>query len=241
MTETAPHRDSSDSRLGLAFGLTVVILIVEAAAGYAAHSLALLSDAGHIFTDVVALGLALVAVVQSRRPADMRRSFGYYRVGVLAAMANGVTLILVVIWIAFEAINRLQHPQHVEGALVIAAALVAIGVNTFIALRLRHVAPNLNIRAALLHVTGDLAASAGVVVAGLVILLTGWAPIDPLLSLGIAVLVAWGAVRIVLETVNVLLEATPKDIDVAEITAEIQSTDLGGLGARPPRLVPLAR
>ena len=137
MTETARRHDSSDCRLGLAFGLTVLILFFEAGAGYAAHSLALLSDAGHILTDVVALGLAWVAVAQSRRPADDRRSFGYHRVGVLAAMANGVTLILVVIWIGFEAVNRLQHPQHVEGFLVIAAALVAIGVNTFIALRLR--------------------------------------------------------------------------------------------------------
>lgn len=212
------------SKLRLAFILTMAILVVEAAAGWASHSLALLSDAGHILTDVVALGLAWYAITQSQRPADASHSYGYHRVGILAAMANAVTLILIVVWIAYEALQRLQHPEPVAGGVVIVAALVAIVVNAFIALSLRQSGKNINIRAALLHVTGDLAASVGVVVAGVVILLTGWLPIDPLLSLGIAALIAWSAIRIVLSTTSILLEATPEEIDLAKVRAEFEGT-----------------
>src|SRR5207237_3689783 len=123
--------------------------------------------------------------------------------------------------IGFEAFLRLAHPEPVQGGLVVAVALLAVGVNAFIALRLREARSNLNVRAVLLHVAGDLAAAAGVVVAGLIIVLTGWLYADPLLSIAIAALIAWGALRILLETVNVLLEGTPSGIDLDLVTAEI--------------------
>jgi cobalt-zinc-cadmium efflux system protein len=207
--------------LRLALGLTLVVLLVEFAGGLLAHSLALLSDAGHVLTDVFALGLAWFAVEQSKRPADRRRSYGYHRVSILAAFVNAITLIVIVLAIAFEAVRRLMNPEPIEGGLVIATALVGIAINAFVLLTLRGHAANLNLRAATLHVTGDVAASAGVVVAGAVILLTGWLYIDPLLSLAIAALIAYGAWGIVRETSNLLMEGTPQGVDLAAVTAEI--------------------
>src|SRR5712692_6994387 len=205
-----------------ALALTCIILVVELAGGVVSHSLALLSDAGHVLTDVFALGLAWFAVEQSKRPADRRRSYGYQRVSILAALVNSVTLIV----IAFEAVRRLTHPEPVQGLVVIASALIAIAVNVYVVFGLRGHGKSLNLRAALLHVTGDIGASVGVVLAGAVILLTGWLYIDPILSLGIAVLIAFGAWRIVSETVNLLLEGTPREIDLAAITKEIDGTEL---------------
>jgi len=207
-----------------ALALTCVILVVDLAGGVVSHSLALLSDAGHVLTDVFALGLAWFAVEQSKRPADRRRSYGYQRVSILAALVNSVVLIVIVIAIASEAVRRLTHPEPVQGLVVIVSALVAIAVNVYVVFGLRGHGKNLNVRAALLHVTGDIGASAGVVVAGAVILLTNWLYIDPILSLGIAVLIAYGAWRIVRETVNLLLEGTPPDINLGEVTREITNT-----------------
>jgi cobalt-zinc-cadmium efflux system protein len=211
-------------RLRLALGLTILILLVELAGGLLSHSLALLSDAGHVLTDVFALGLAWFAIEQSQRPADQRRSYGYQRVGILAALVNSAVLIAIVLAIAIEAVRRLAAPPHVEGGIVMVTALAAIAINAFVILVLRGHGHDLNLRAALLHVTGDVAASAGVVIAGAVILVTGWLYIDPLLSLAIAALIAFGAWRIVRETVNLLLEGTPQDIDLAAVAEEITRT-----------------
>jgi len=215
----------SGTRLRLALGLTLAILVIELAGGLLAHSLALLSDAGHVLTDVFALGLAWFAIEQSKRPADHRRSYGYQRVGILAAFLNAVTLIVIVLAIGFEAVRRLMSPEPVQGGAVIATALVAIAINVFVLLTLRAEGRTLNLRAAWLHVTGDVAASAGVLVAGAVILLTGWLYIDPLLSLAIAGLIAYGAWGIVRETINLLMEGTPAGIDLGAVTNEIRKTD----------------
>ncbi|MGA8921868.1 MAG: cation diffusion facilitator family transporter [Candidatus Dormiibacterota bacterium] len=212
--------------LRTALALTLVILLIEFVGGLLSHSLALLSDAGHVLTDVFALGLAWFAVEQSRRPADQRRTFGYQRVSILAALLNSVTLVLIVLAITYEAVRRLAAPPQVHGGIVIVAAVAGIAVNVFVILALRGDSQSLNLRAALLHVTGDVAASVGVVVAGLVILLTGWLYIDPLLSLAIAALIAYGALGIVRETVNLLLEGTPSEIDLAAVKAEIESNSL---------------
>ena len=214
------------STLKLALALTCLVLVVELAGGLASHSLALLSDAGHVLTDVFALGLAWFAVAQANRPADKSRSYGYHRVSILAALLNSIVLIGIVIAIGYEALRRLANPEPVQGGIVIVAALVGIAINTYVAFGLRGDTHNLNMRAALMHVTGDIGASIGVVVAGAVILLTGWLYIDPLLSLAIAVLIAFGAWRIVRETVNLLLEGTPREIDLAAVTAEITGTEL---------------
>jgi cobalt-zinc-cadmium efflux system protein len=218
-------RDRS-ATLKVALGLTFAVLLVELAGGLASHSLALLADAGHVLTDVFALGLAWFAVAQANRPADQRRSYGYHRVSILAALVNSVVLIGIVIAIGYEALRRLANPEPVQGGIVIVAALVGIGINAYVAFGLRSDTHNLNMRAALMHVTGDIGASVGVVVAGVVILLTGWLYIDPLLSIAIAVLIAYGAWRIVRETVNLLMEGTPREIDLAAVTSEITRTKL---------------
>ncbi|MEO8743941.1 MAG: cation diffusion facilitator family transporter [Candidatus Dormiibacterota bacterium] len=221
--------DQVNSRAGtlrIALALTCAILLVELTGALISHSLALLSDAGHVLTDVFALGLAWFAVEQSRRPADKRRTYGYHRVSILAALVNSVTLIVIVIAIGYEAIRRLANPEPVQGGVVIVTALIGIAVNAYIAFGLRGDRKSLNLRAALLHVLGDMVASAGVVVAGVVILLTGWLYVDPLVSLGIAVLIAAGAWRIVRETVNLLMEGTPREIDLAAVTTEINRTEL---------------
>lgn len=219
------HVKDRGATLKKALALTCVILAVEFAGGLVSHSLALLSDAGHVLTDVFALGLAWFAVEQAKRPADQRRSYGYHRVSILAALVNAVTLIVIVIAIAYEAVRRIVSPEPVQGAIVIVSALVAIALNSYIALGLRGDKKSLNIRAAMLHIVGDIAASVGVVIAGAVILLTGWLYIDPLLSLAIAVLIAFGAWRIVRETVNLLLEGTPGDINLGAVTTEITNSE----------------
>jgi cobalt-zinc-cadmium efflux system protein len=140
-------------------------------------------------------------------------------------MVNGAVLIVIVFAVGFEAVRRLGHPEPVVAPLVIGAAAIAIAVNAFIGLSLGGEQQNLNVRAALLHVAGDLAASIGVVIAGVVIVLTGWVYIDPLLSLAIAALIAWGAVRLVLDTVQILMEGTPKGMDLREVERAIAETE----------------
>src|SRR5207244_5222372 len=212
------------TRLRLALGLTLVILVVELAGGLFSHSLALCSDAGHVLTDVFALGLAWFAVEQSKRPADQRRTYGYQRVSILAALLNAITLIVIVLAIAIEAVRRLMDPAPVQGGLVIATALVAIAINAFVILTLRGDGDNLNLRAAMLHLTGEVAASVGVAIAGAVILLTGWLPIDPLLSLAIAALIAYGPWGTVRETANLLLAGPPRDVALPAVRTQLTGT-----------------
>ena len=220
------HVKDRGASLKKALVLTFVILLVEFTGGLLSHSLALLADAGHVLTDVFALGLAWFAVEQSKRPADQRRTYGYHRVSILAALLNSVTLIVIVLAIGYEALRRLAAPPPVHGGVVIGSALIGIAINLVVIFALRADSHSLNLRAALLHVTGDIAASAGVVVAGAVILLTGWLYIDPLLSLAIAALIAYGALGIIRETVNLLLEGAPREIDLAAVKEEITSTEL---------------
>src|SRR5256885_3935052 len=212
--------------LRLALGLTLAVLVIELAGGLLSHSLALLGDGGHVLTDVFALGLAWFAIEQSKRPGGRRRSYGCQRVGILAALLNAVAPIVIVLAIGFEAARRLMAPEPVQGGAVIATALAAIAINALVILTLRGNGQNLNLRAALLHVTGDVASSAGVVVAGAVILFTGWLYIDPLLSLAIAAFIAYSAWGIVRETVNLLMEGTPHEIDLGAVTSEISGTSL---------------
>jgi cobalt-zinc-cadmium efflux system protein len=208
--------------LRLAFFLSLIIVAAEVGGGLLAHSLALLSDAGHALTDIFALGLAWFATAQAERPANARKTFGYHRVGILAALINAITLLLVTGWILYEAIQRFQHPEPVQPLFMFASAGVGIAVNLSIGFGLNKEQENLNAKAAALHVFGDVGASVGVMVAGLVILLTGWTPMDPILSVGIAILIAIGAWRIVRETTDILLEATPKDINLPALVADMK-------------------
>jgi cobalt-zinc-cadmium efflux system protein len=207
--------------LRLAFFLTLFILVAEVTGGLLANSLALISDAGHVLTDIFALGLAWFATAQAERPANSRNTFGYHRVGILAALINALTLVLVTIWICWEAVQRFQHPQKIEPVAMFVSASVGIVVNLFISFGLRKEKENLNTRAASLHVLGDIAASVAVVLAGVIILLTGWSLADPLLSVGIAVLIAFGAWRILRETTEILLEAAPKEISLSALVHDM--------------------
>lgn len=208
--------------LATAFALTTAVLLVEVVGGLVSHSLALLSDAGHVLTDIVALGLAWFAAVQAERPSDDRRTYGYHRVGILTALANAVTLILIVIAIAIEAAHRLQQPEMVTPWVMFAAASVGLAVNLYIGLGLRRQgSANINVRAAMLHVFGDVGASMAVIVGGIVIALTGWYPADPIISLAIALLIAWGAWGVLRETIAILMESTPRDVDVTHLLRDL--------------------
>jgi cobalt-zinc-cadmium efflux system protein len=219
----AGHRhEMTGSRLRTALVLTAAILVVELAGGLLSHSLALLSDAGHVLTDIFALGLAWFATVQAERPADASKTYGYHRTGILAALLNSVVLFVIVIVIAYEAARRLQHPQTVTPWLLFVAAGVGIAVNLYIAASLRREhGENLNVRAALLHVLGDIGASVAVIAAAVVIVITGWYPIDPILSLAIAVLIARGAWLILRDTLDILMEATPKGLHVEQMVRDM--------------------
>ena len=211
--------------LRLAFFLTILIVAAQVVGGLLANSLALLSDAGHALTDLFALGLAWFAAAQADRPAKARKTFGYHRVGILAAQINAITLILIAFWILYEAVQRFQHPEPVEPMIMFLSAGVGIVVNLFIGFGLNKEKDNLNARAVALHVFGDIGASIGVIVAGVIILLTNWYPMDPILSVGIAALIAIGAWRILRETTDILLEATPKTINMQELLRDMQAID----------------
>ena len=211
--------------LRLAFFLTLIILIAELVGGLLANSLALLSDAGHVVTDIFALGLAWFATVQADRLPNARKTFGYHRVGILAAMVNAVTLIVIAFAILLEAVQRFQHPEPVQPLIMFVAAGIGIVINLIIGFGLKKEANNLNVRAAMLHVFGDVGVSVGVIVAGIIILLTGWTFVDPLLSVGIAVLIAIGAWRILRETTEILLEAVPKGVSMPGLVKDMKSVE----------------
>lgn len=194
--------------------LNAVIVVAQVFAGFAAHSLGLLADAGHNLTDVAAVVLALIAVTWAARPPTANRSFGYHRATILAALANAGSILIVTVVIGYEAIRRLANPQPVDAGVVVVVALIAFAVNGVSALVLRDGSDDLNMRAALLHMVGDAAASLGVVFAGLVMLFTGgfeW--LDPTVSLFIALLIAVQGWTLVRRSVDVLLESTPRDLD----------------------------
>jgi cobalt-zinc-cadmium efflux system protein len=209
--------------LGLSLGLTLLFVVAEAAAGYFANSLALLSDAGHNFADALALLFSWYAVRVARRPADARRTYGYHRVGVLAALANALSLGVIAGFIAWEAVQRLRFPEPVEGGLMIGVALAAVLLNGTISLWLHAEARHdLNIRSAYLHMLGDALSAVGVVVAGVVVALTGKSAADPVVSLLIAALILWSSWGVLSEAVHVLLEAVPKGVEVARVVSAIR-------------------
>jgi len=192
-----------------------VLCVAELVGGYLTNSLALVTDAAHVFTDVAALVLTLFALWISSRPASESKTFGYYRAEILAALVNGVVLWLVIAFIVAEAWRRLQDPPPVAGRGMLALAAVAFGVNVFVALRLReHQEHSLNLRGAYLHVISDLLGSVGALSAALVILVTGWYAADAVASVVISVLILLSSWNLVREAVDVLMEACPAHVDV---------------------------
>ena len=219
------HAHGASSRaLGIAALLTGGFMGAEIAGGLISGSLALLADAGHMATDFVSLALAWYGMRLARRPADPKRSFGYARVTVLAAFANGLALFAVAFWICVEAWHRIGDPQPVMGGLMLWIAAAGFGVNilAFLALQSGD-RSSLNVRAAALHVMGDLLGSVAAIVAALVIMATGWTPIDPILSVLVAVIILRSAYAVVKESAHILLEGTPHGVDVAEIRDDLSA------------------
>jgi cobalt-zinc-cadmium efflux system protein len=209
------HRHDSDRRaLATALALIVAFMIAEVVAAIVAGSLALLADAGHMLTDAGALGFALFAATLAARPAQGRWTFGYRRLEILAAQANGFTLLVVAALILFGAIRRLVTPEDVRGGIVLVVALVGIAVNVAAtAVLSRASRESLNVRGAFLHVATDLVAFVGTAIAGGLILVTGWNRLDPIASLGVAALMIWASWGLLHESTSIFLERSPTGID----------------------------
>ncbi len=210
--------------LNAAFWLTAGFAVVELAGGLISNSLALLADAGHMASDVVALGLAMVAGRIAARPAHAGMSYGYGRAKVLAAQVNGVMLWFLSGWIVWEAFSRLMAPPPVQGGLVIWVAVIGLVIN-MIVMRWLHGSHDINTRAAYWHVLGDALGSVAAIIAGVTILFTGWMLIDPLLSFVVAAILAWGGWRLVRETTMALMEGAPVDMDVAMLRETMQKVE----------------
>jgi cobalt-zinc-cadmium efflux system protein len=217
--------------LAAAVILTLVFVVGEVIAGYFAHSLALLSDAGHNFADAAALGFSWYALCIDKRPSHAGMTFGYHRVGILAAFVNAVSLVVIALLIGWEGVERLRHPLPPHGWVMAGVALVAIALNVTISLWLHAGAKDdLNIRSAYMHMLGDAVAAFGVVLAGLVIVFAKLSAADPVVSFLIAALILWSSWGILKESVGVLLEGTPVRIDMAAVVAAIRNVK-GVLGA----------
>jgi cobalt-zinc-cadmium efflux system protein len=213
----APVPAKETRALRIALALTVIFAVIEAAGGWLAGSLALISDAGHMATDAAALGLALFAQWVARRPPSRRASYGYARAEVLAAFVNALALLGVVVFIFVEAVRRLLVPQPVLGGLLLGVACAGLIGNLVMAWILARAQGSLNIRGALLHVISDLLGSAAAIVAGAVIIVTGWAPIDPILSLAVSLLILRSTWRLLAQSTGVLMEGVPAHLSYDEI------------------------
>ncbi len=219
------------TRLKLALGLTFVYMLAEAIGGWLINSLALIADAGHMLTDVCALTLTLGAIWFASRPATSKKTYGYYRLEILAAFVNGVALVLLSIWVIYEAVQRWQAPPEIAGFELTLIAAGGLAVNLVAAYLLhsdhKH---DLNMRGAWLHVMGDLLGSVTAIAAGLLILALGWFWADAVCSVLISLIIIYGAWRLIMESVNVLLEGTPRHINLAAVESAILETDgVGGV------------
>lgn len=220
------HLHLTGRKLAIAFFLSFFILAVLIAGALLSGSLALMADAGHVVTDIAALGLSWYATAQAMRPADTRRTFGYHRTGILAALANAVTLIVIAVFISWEAYRRLWEPHAVDSTMMMGAAAVGLVLNLGIGWWLKDESEhNLNVRSAFLHVIGDAAASAGVIVGAIIIYFTGWFVVDPILSVAIALFIAYGAWQVVDESTHILMEGVPRDLDLERLVGDMKSVE----------------
>jgi len=217
---------STIRRLILSIGLTAAFVVVEVVAGFFANSLALLTDAVHNVTDVLALGLTLWALRAATRPASAGKTYGYHRAGILVAMVNATSLVLISLAIFYDAYRRLIAPPSVKADVLVGVGVAAVVVNLVTALLVRHGSQHdLNLRSAFLHLMGDVLSTIGAVVAGIAIHFTGLNWLDPLVSILIGLLIVWNAWGILHESVNILMEATPADIDVDTMIVDIQQVN----------------
>jgi cobalt-zinc-cadmium efflux system protein len=219
------HHSDSRRVLTLAVGLTLGFALIEVVAGWLSGSLALLSDAGHMVTDSTALGLAALAAWMARRPPSARHSYGLGRLETLAALFNALLMVALVSAVSAAAVDRLLDPPPVRGEVVAWVALAGLLVNILVARLLMGGRDNLNVRAALLHVLGDLLGSIAALVSGVVILHTGWTPIDPILSLFIVLLILISSLRLLREVVHTLLEGVPLHLELEEVGRAMAGTE----------------
>ena len=226
-TDAGEALDQSLSRgFYVAIALTAVTLVAEVAGGFWTNSLALLSDAAHVFMDLFALVLSLAAIRLARFPADDRRTYGWHRAEILASLVNGLTLLLIAAGILHEAWARLVHPEAVKSKEMFIIAAVGLVMNLLAASRLhRHSHDDLNVRSAFLHVLGDAVASVGVIIGGVVMLFTGWYVLDALISMAIALIISFGALRLLREAGHILLEGVPPHLDLNRVLARMQGVE----------------
>ncbi len=223
------ERGGEQRRLVLTLCLSIVAMVVEALGGYLANSLALMSDAAHMMADAGAIGLSLFALRIGARPADAKRTYGYYRLEILAALLNGALLIAIAIGIAVEGYHRLMHPEPVAVRTVVFLALFGIALNAA-GMWITHTRgqSSMNLRSTFLHLAGDLLNSVGVLASAGIIALTGQLAVDPIVSFLIAATIVWSAIRLCKEAVDVLLEGAPRHIvvsDVAEVLEKVPGVD----------------
>jgi cobalt-zinc-cadmium efflux system protein len=212
-----PHAHNR-RRLAVVMALTVAYMLAEAVGGFLTNSLALLSDAGHMLADVASLGLAWLALWFTARPITPKKTYGYYRIEILAALANGVALIVISLLIAYEAMHRLRHPEAVAGFEMLLIAAGGLLVNAFSAWLLHGASEeNLNMRGAFLHITGDALGSVGAIIAGLLIWRWGWTLADPIISFVVCALIVFSSWHLIHASVNILLEGTPPHINVRSV------------------------
>lgn len=220
------HQSDARGVLKWSFLATLLFVVVEAIAGFHSGSLALVSDAGHNFTDALALVLAAVGVYMQSKPADSVKTFGYHRAGVLTAFVNALTLVAISAFIFYEAWQRVVHPQHIEEWTMFWVAVAALGLNGGIMWGLhRDKDRDLNIRAAFVHMLGDAVSSVGIIAGAIAIHYTGYTLIDPILSVLIGILIVWTAWDIIQESLNVLLEGLPRGMELKQVTEAIRKID----------------
>jgi cobalt-zinc-cadmium efflux system protein len=217
------HGGGNERAIGIAALLTGAFMVAEVAGGIVSGSLALLADAGHMLTDFASLVLAWAAFRLARRPADWKRTYGFDRFSVLAAFVNGLSLFVIAAWICIEAYKRLREPVEVLGGMMLGVAIAGLAVNVaaFWVLS-RADGENLNVRAAALHVAGDLLGSAAALAASLVIIFYGWTPIDPLLSVLVAIIILRSAWVVVRESGHILLEGAPRGFDSRDVASAVE-------------------
>jgi len=217
------HSHGTGRVLRISLLVTMLYIILLVVAGIRAHSLALLSEAGHNLSDFLALLLSLTAVYLQGRPPSSTKTYGYHRAGVLAALVNSLSLVLVAFFIFYEAFKRLQSPEHVKAGMMIGVAAAGVVMNGVIALLLWRSGRDVNIRSAFLHEIGDTLSTAAVIAGGWAILWTGQYWIDSALSIGIGALILWSSFGIMRETLNILLEGTPRGMEVAAVEATMRA------------------
>ena len=219
------HLTSEGSRpLKITLGIVLVVMVAEVIGGILSGSLALLSDAGHMLVDALALGLSLFAMTIARRPATPTKTYGYHRAEIMAALANGTILVLLSIYIFYEAYRRFLEPPLVQAPLMLLVASIGLTANLAGILLLRKGSQrSLNIKAAFWHIAGDTISSVGVIIGGVIIAVAGWYIVDPIIAVLIGGIILWGAVRIVRESADILLEAVPRHIEVDKVIATIKN------------------